>query len=233
MGNAQSLWYRILPVRSHPIPPGVFVSLYRDEEEIIVDGNLGLVLEAMERGDELMPVMFQYYEKGTIPINRYPELITADDVNEIFGDLDRKASLPPNWKFGDFHADMTVEEIENLARIPDKEDVDPELWDLIENDLSNNGFLIPTILASESTWDVRLFNSPERVAVAKDLGFPVIPVVLIEPPPHSQTMSLCRKLVRDHLDDPFLLSQLGNAGGPSQQPPPPMEPPPDPPKESD
>ena len=55
-----------------------------------------MVLGALARGDEFMPVIFQYYPKGTIPINRYPREIDADDVADVLNDDDLSVSPPPD-----------------------------------------------------------------------------------------------------------------------------------------
>ncbi len=225
----QSLWYRILPVRNHPVANGVFVSIYQNEEEIIVDGNLGLVREAVDSGDEYMPVIFHYYKNETIPIGRYPEIIDSGMVSEILKDVDLYVNAPPNWKQGDFHAEMTVEEIENLVTIPEKDDIDPELWAIIETRLTNDGFQVPVILTSESGFSVDLHNSVETVSVAKEIGIELIPVVLFKPPGLSNMMSLCRRIIRDEFEDGRRYIANFGSGGPSLPPPPPDSPPPPPP----
>jgi hypothetical protein len=223
--DEQKLWYRVLPVRNHPLPPGVYVSIYEDEEQIIVDGNLGMVLGALNRGDEYMPVIFQYYHEGHIPISRYPEQIASSEVEEILNDDDIWVSPPPDWLSGDFHAYMTIEEIENLAEIPEKEDVEKELWDEIYADLSENGFLLPVILSKDGEWDIEVSNSIERVSVAKELGIPLIPIAIFEPPPFPNHSSSCRRIIREG-EYRF----PGNAGGPYREaspvPIPPVIPPP-------
>ena len=220
----QQLWYRVLPVRNHPLAPGVYVSLYEDEDQVIVDGNLGMVLGALNRGDEYMPVIFQYYPEGHIPINRYPEQITSNEVEEILDDDDIWVSPPPDWLSGDFHAYMTIEEIENFDEIPEKEDIEEELWNEIYADLSENGFLVPVILSKDGDWDIEVSNSVERISVARELEIPLIPVAIFEPPPFPNNATACRRVIREG-EYRF----PGNAGGPSRvdtPPPPPVIPPP-------
>jgi hypothetical protein len=224
-----SLWYRVLPVRSHPVPEGVFVSMYENGDEIVVDGNLGAVQSAVARGDELMPVLFHYYWDDTIPIGRYDEELTADDASDILSDLSTEVSPVPNWKVGDFHAWMKIEEVEELVNIPEKDDIDPELWDKIHTDLTVNGFTFPVILTpGEGIANYKLYNSVERVSVARELGELRVPVVLMEPPRRPNQISRCQQLVRDVEDGGFgvFRTSSGGAGGPPLNDPPPPPPPP-------
>jgi hypothetical protein len=219
--NEQSLWYRVLPVRNHPVPNAVFVSLYFDEQEVVVDGNLGLVQDAIDRGDEQIPVIFHYYQEGTMPVGRYPEQLTSDDAKEIFRNHDIEVSPVPNWKAGDYHAMMAIEQIENLVSLPEKDDIAPELWAAIEADIKANGFSFPVVLTSSSgAGGIKLYDSEERVVVARELGWQGVPLVIIEPPENPIRMSQCRRLVRGAVDEPiFFRSRYagvpGNPGGPS------------------
>jgi hypothetical protein len=227
-----SLTYRILPVRSHPIPVGVFVSLYRDNEEIVVDGNLGAVQAAVARGDEFIPVLFHYYWDGIVPIGRFPEELTSGDVSGILGDLGTTLSPVPNWRAGDYHAWIPIEEVEDLVNIPDQDDIEPELWDKILFDLKTNGFTFPVLMTpGHGIANYNMYNSVERVAVAKHLGKLRVPVVLLEPPKRPEQISQCRKLVRDENDGGFgqdasyAFSGGGSGGPPLPDDPPPPQPP--------
>jgi len=226
-----SLTYRILPVRNHPIPAGVFVSIYKDNEEIVVDGNLGAVQAAVARGDEFIPVIFHYYWDGIVPIGRFPEVLTSGDVSGILDDLGTILSPVPNWRAGDYHAWILIEEVEDLVNIPEKDDIDPELWDRIEIDLKTNGFAFPVLMTpGEGIANYQLYNSVERVAVAKHMGKLRVPVVMLEPPHRPDQISLCRKLVRqDHRDGYGQAGSYGFFGGGSGGPPLLDDPPPPPP----
>ena len=41
--KSSNQWYDVLPVRSHPVQDAIFVSLYKETEEVSVDGNLGKI----------------------------------------------------------------------------------------------------------------------------------------------------------------------------------------------
>jgi hypothetical protein len=238
--SESSVSYRVLPVRSHPIPVGVFVSFYKDNEEIVVDGNLGAVQAAVARGDEFMPVLFHYYWDGIVPIGRFPEDLTSGEVSGILGDLGTTLSPVPNWRAGDYHAWLPIEEVEDLVNIPEQDDIESELWDKILFDLKTNGFVFPVLMTpGNGIANYKLYNSVERVAVAKHLGKLRVPVVLLEPPKRPEQISQCRKLVRDEQGDGFGQStsyafSQGGSGGPPlvadgiPQPPPlpPVVPPP-------
>ncbi len=210
-----SSWYEILPVRDHPIPAGVFVSLYKNGEEIIVDRNLGAIQDAVERGDQYIPVVFHYYWESTIPIGRFSEKMTKDDVAGVLGDVSTDVSPVPNWKVGDYHATMELVELKALVSIPEKDEIDQELWTRIEKDFEINGFIFPVILTPGDGFEnYKLFNSVERVAVAESLGIMAIPVVLLEPPSRPLKISQCRALVRAPDPEQGQFKFLGGTGGP-------------------
>ena len=140
----------------------------------------------------------------------------------MLNDDDLTVSPPPDWLSGDFHSWMYIEEIEELVELPEKEDIEEELWNQLREELQTEGFQVPTILTKEGDWDIELFHSPERVAVARDLGIDPIPVALFEPPPLPNSISLCRRLIRTEFEDENALFRVSNFGGP----PPPDDPPP-------
>ncbi|MGB5707880.1 MAG: hypothetical protein WBM41_13745, partial [Arenicellales bacterium] len=70
-----SFWYRVLPVRDHPLPNAVFVSLYQEGERIVVDGNLDGLDRAARDGEEMVPVVFQYNPKKTVPVSQFSGLV--------------------------------------------------------------------------------------------------------------------------------------------------------------
>jgi hypothetical protein len=216
--DENSLWYRVLPVRNHPVPSALFVSLYADGSEIVVDGNLGVLQDAIDRGDESVAVVFHYYREDTIPVGRLPDEISGKEVVEMYAADSVKVSQVPNWKSGDFNAMMNVEDLEDQVSIPEKDDIDPELWDQIEADLKANGFSFPVILVlSAGEAGSKLHNSVERVAVAKELGNSVIPVAFVYMPPEDPSLyARCF---------PEPLNLAGNQGGPAVIPPPPIIPP--------
>ena len=64
LASDSSFWYQVLPVRDHPVPEPVYVSLYTEGSQVVVDGNLGRLAEAEQNGEESIPVVFHYHRAG-------------------------------------------------------------------------------------------------------------------------------------------------------------------------
>lgn len=203
-------WYNILPVRNHPIQDGVFVALYRDGQQVVVDANLDRVRQAQEAGLTAMPVVFQYIDENEIPVSRLPG--AGKDVLDKYRSETVRVSAGPNWKNGDYVAHYKLENLEEMVDLPEREDIDEDLWQRIEADLNQNGFSYPAMVRISAS-GVDLFNSPERVAVAKARGDTDIPVTFIyELTPTGDIPAPCSALI-------------SSGGGPPPAPPLPPKPP--------
>ena len=229
LSESGGFWYEILPVRDHPVPDGVFVSIYANEKQIVVDRNLDRIGAAQSNGSESLPVVFHYYREDVIPVSRFEEKVSGKEVIDLYRSEGIRVSQVPNWKSGDFHTLTHVSDLEDVFEIPEQEDIDEELWAKIENDLRTNGFTFPVIaLLGVSDVDSSLHNSVERVAVAKSLGIEEIPTVFFYKPSEDVKLnSACRRLVRNDphpvqlADIYFAPGRPGNPGGPPLPPPPP------------
>lgn len=227
-----SEWYDILPVRNHPVQNAVFVSIYKETESISVDGNLGRLAEAEARGDQTIPVVFHYYPEGVLPVGSIESDQVGLEVIDLFKSDSVRISPPPNWKSGDYHLMMSMDDMEDVFDIPDKEDIDDDIWDAIEADLSANGFIFPIIVQmAAGKASIEVFGSKERASVARDLGINNIPLVYFyEPIPENGINADCFRLIRGEdtqLASFFAPNFSGNHGGPPSPPTPP--PPPTPP----
>lgn len=201
-------WYSILPVRGHPVQDGVFVSLYRNGRQVVVDANLDRVRQAQEAGLTTMPVIFQYVYENEVPISRLCCPATGKEVVDKYHSDTIRVTSGPNWKNGDYVANYGIGDLEEVVDIPAREDIDDELWQRIEADLEQNGFSYPVMVRISST-RVELFNSPERVAVAKARGESEVPATFIyEPGPNVNIPAPCSVIV------------AGSPGGPPPPPPP-------------
>ena len=228
-------WYEILPVRDHPLQDAVFVNLYLETGEISVDGNMGKVSEAIAQGKETMPVVFHYYPPNVLPVGAIESDNVGLEIIDMFQADSTRVSPPPTWPSGDFTAMMNIEDLEDRFDIPDKDEVDDDLWQAIEADLRANGFTFPIIIVmAAGQGDLNLYNSAERISVARELGESVVPTAFFyEPDYENDVNSYCYRLVRGEQE----LAEFGNprnSGNPGGPPPPePPVIPPDPPPKSD
>lgn len=233
-----SFWYRVLPVRDHPLPNAVFVSLYQEGERIVVDGNLDGLDRAARDGEEMVPVVFHYNPKKNVPVSHFSGLVSGEEIIAIYESDGVRVTSIPNWTAGDFHSMMSLEEIDARFQIPEQDDVDEELWTRIKLDLQQNGFTFPLLIllgGGESS----LFYSAERVAVARSMGEKTLPVAFFydyddRPYPSSGCALLIEGEERGTLvgTSDLIGSNfgLGSPGGPPSPPPeePPAPLPPDP-----
>ncbi len=234
LGSPDSYWYRVLPVRDHPVPDAVFVSLYTEGSRVVVDDNLGRLAQAQQNGEESVPVVFHYYRGGTVPSSDFTGDSPADAIIEAHSADNVKVSPPPNWKSGDYNESISIEDIKSHADIPEREDVDPGLWQEIEDDIRQNGFSFPVSLLLGGN-QLNLHNSAERVAVAESLGQTSVPIAFFyQPAERPLQLSGCARLIAGEgegavpgIDSITGADQRpGNPGGPPPPPPPPPTPPP-------
>lgn len=232
-------WYRVLPVRNHPLPQALFISLYLDGEEIVIDGNLERLEQAIQNGDDTVPVVFQYNRKKFIPTSRYADSESGEEIIDAYESDGLKLTLIPSWRSGDFHSMMSVTNLSERFEIPERDDIDDQLWQRIEQDLRRNGFSFPVLIVLGGS-EARLYYSVERIAVARDLGETSIPVAFLYDSDYPiLPRNACARLIAgDESGEIRGINDLagiktGSPGGPPAPesevsppaPPPPLEPP--------
>lgn len=232
-------WYRVLPVRNHPLPQALFVSLYLDGEEIVIDGNLERLEQAIQNGDQTVPVVFQYNREKFIPTSRYADPESGEEIIDAYESDGLKLTLIPSWRSGDFHSMMSVKNLSDRFEIPERSDIDDQLLQRIEQDLRRNGFSFP-ILIVLGGGEARLYYSAERISVARDLGETSIPVAFLYDSDYPiLPRNACARLIAgDESGEIRGINDLagiktGSPGGPPApepevSPPPPPPPPPPP-----
>lgn len=235
--SEDTFWYRILPVRDHPLPDVLFVSLYLESRQVVIDGNLGRLERAIKSGETTVPVVFQYNRGKFIPTSDFSSENGGEAIIDAYESDGFKLTQAPNWRSGDFHSMMLISDLDVRFEIPEREDIDDQLWLRINEDLRQNGFTFPILIILHGT-EATLHYSAERISVARSLGETIVPVAFFYAPVDVRLgNSGCARLIageeRGDLNGVFgqlgLNSLRGNPGGPPApevQPQPVLPPPP-------
>lgn len=231
-------WYKIentdtsKDVRTGEKRP-VFISLYRDTKEIIVDDNLHQIADAQKKGITKLPVVFVYNDHKFNPISKYGKDVTLANVaNQFFGNQEELTPVP-SWEDGDYHLQVKTNEFDKLFKIPAKKDVDPARWAALEAQIKKDGFANKPVLVSMLQNKRMWVDSPDRIAVAESLGMKQLPTVVFF---HSMDRQSCGVAATNCLNricaaavaagaDPTVCNAAPAAGGtttpPTTPPPPP------------
>jgi hypothetical protein len=245
-----SWWYRqgnLQPnsPRSAPNRP-IFISLYRDPNEIVIDGGPERIRNAQRQGVRQLPVVFVYNDMRTRPISRYSIDVKVEEIVDDFFNRGLKLTSVPEWRqVGDHHMIASAEELMELLDTIDKKDVAPVRWSAITRDIKNNGFNEPLLISLLNSGDGRIWaNEPDRVTAAAELGVDQVPVVFLyhdigRPPcgqPIRTTALICSAALAAGADPsicrlppgarPQAPGYVMPGGGGGFAPPPPPPPPP-------
>jgi len=185
----QEWWYRAPQpgmTDEQKLRQPVFVSLYQDNKTILVDNTLGQIELAKSRGVGTLPVVFIYNEAYFYPISELGEDAKIADVAGRFFGSGKEATPVPDWEEGEYHLMAKREELEGIFDIPKKEDVDPQFWDRIAEDLRTHGFRQRPLLMSLVDTNRMWADDTTRIAVAKELGIEDVPVVFLFHGVHRQ-----------------------------------------------
>lgn len=169
-------WYKTNKQPNADFP--IFVSLYKDNQEIIIDGNYAsLINAAKQQGTDKLPVVVIYNEEQQRPISRYGDEPTINLVSSKFFSEGEELTPPPDWRYKDFHMIAKMDELKDLFEVPDKDTIGAARWAELTNDLKQNGFDRPMLITLLSNASRMWINEPDRVAAAADLGMTDVPVV--------------------------------------------------------
>jgi len=166
--------------RTAPNRP-IFVSLYRHNGDIVVDGGVERIRRAREEGVERLPVVLVFNDSSQRPVGAFGEDVTVSELAERFYGDGIELTAVPEWQVGDYHKMARLEELRELVEVPEQEDVLARRWDQVEQTLRDNDMapaqpLLITLVRSGQgrAW----INDPTKVAVAQELGIESLPVVL-------------------------------------------------------
>ncbi len=163
---------------SHASNRPIFVSLYQDNNEIILDSGMQRIQDAQRRGLQDLPVVFIFNDRRYRPISRYGEDVSVKEIVDDFFNVGRRLTPVPEWKVGDHHMLASVEELSRIVEALDRDDVDPERWAAITEEIRSAGFDRPLLLSLFNSGDGRVWaNEADRLAAAIEMGLDEIPVV--------------------------------------------------------
>ncbi len=230
-------WYqqgRIAPssTASAPNRP-IFVSLYADSKEILVDADLPRI----QSGPATFPVVFIFNSGQFRPISQYAADATVSEIANDFFNNRTQLTAVPEWHVGDFHKLAKTSELKALLKAPAKGKVPPERWQQIESELKEGGFSTPLLLSVFGSGEGRVWaNQAEKVSVADALGIDQVPVVFfyhnLDRFACGQTATcddrICEAVIAGGGDSSVCGEQArsagftppGGAGGPQWSPPP-------------
>ena len=171
-------WYKLYPGKPPKASLPIFVSLYKDNSEVIVDSNYASILNsAKQRGIDKLPTVIVYNEELQRPISRYGNDPTVELVASKFFSEGEILTPPPDWREGDYHMFAKMDELKEQFEIPDKDKVDPERWEQLTNDLKQKGVDPPVLIILYRNGSRKWINEADRVAAAAELGMTEMPVV--------------------------------------------------------
>ncbi len=172
-------WYSLIDAKDADAltPRPVFVSLYKDQMDIVVDDNLDLVGDAVRRGDPDVPVVVIYNQVHQQPVSRF-EAPTVESVSKRFFEEGIQLTPVPLWEEGDHHFVAQISELKSRFNMPSKKDVGEERWARLEADIAENGFVKPVLITLYEDGERQWIDDADRVAVADAAGFTELPVVM-------------------------------------------------------
>jgi len=180
--TATGFWYRPGPPQQGPGAnprQSVLISLYPDNDQIVIDTTAERIRGWRDEGRERIPVTFFFNRDYQIPISRFGSGTTLEDVMETFFQNGEELTPVPLFTFGDYHLRVTAEEMEELFDLPASEDIDPARYTELTEDLASNGFnKKPVLVTLLSNGSYRRLAEADRVRVALDQGVQELPVAL-------------------------------------------------------
>ncbi len=174
-------WYRV-GREDRPGDHPLIVSLYRDQQRVVLDGNLGQLRRAIAEGQDSIDAVILYNEDYVRPVSDFGDDPTVSDIAGSFFANGIQLTHVPNWRgpFGDYHEQATIDELAEFVEIPAPEDIEESRWEKTFNELSNNGFRDKPVMISLYHNDQKLWvDQPERLAAARELGMSAVPVVYL------------------------------------------------------
>lgn len=251
--SGSRFWYRPGP---HEKGPGanprdsVLISLYPDNQTIVIDTPAERIRKWKAEGKERIPVTFFYNFKYQRPMSRFGDNATLKEVINAFFNKGLELTPVPLFTVGDYHLMVPGKDLEDLFDIPKDSEIDPKRYKELANDLTANGFSKkPVLVTLLRDGHYKRLAEPDRVRVALDQGIKDFPVALFYHrldrqacgAPASCFDQLCTALVCAGGDPNSCLSataagavresafEVPTGGGGGGSPPPPSPPPPPPP----
>lgn len=169
-------WYRPGPAQNGG-KSQVFVSLYPDTREIVIDSGVNRIRDAMQKGVGNLPVVIVYNGKNNLPVSRYGDKPKFQDVANDFFSAGHELTPVPLWEGGDHHMMASVEDLKSVFNPPAKKDIPAARYDALSKELTG-GAKKPFLMSLLSTCGCAYIEDPARLTVASDLGMKEVPLVM-------------------------------------------------------
>jgi hypothetical protein len=156
----------------------VFVSLYSDNKEIVIDSGINRIRDAIQKGAATTPVVFIYNGPDQRPVSRYGAKPRLQDVANDYFSSGNELTPVPLWEGGDHHLMTPIEDLKTIFNPPAKKDIPAERYQALTKELSG-GIKKPFLLTLLGTGcGCAYIDDPARLTAASDLGIKEAPVVL-------------------------------------------------------
>ena len=158
-------------------PEILLISLYPATQQVIVDQNHYQELQDLY-GSEDIPVTFVFNDENVVPISSFGKNVTIQQVADAYFKKGITIADTPMWYAGDRQLTATPAEFEQVFDIPAVEDIDPERFAALVEDLQTNGFTkkpinVALVLQNNSM----VVDEGEKVRAAQSIGIDSIPIV--------------------------------------------------------
>lgn len=176
-------WYRPGPVQSET-PGGnprdsVLIALYLKGQKVVIDTSMQQLQSWKQEGRDRVPVTFFYNFKYQRPISQFGNDVSLQDIENVFFDDGIELTPVPLWTVGDHHLQVTADELEELFDIPEKQEIDPDHYQLLLDELNKNGFSKkPVLVTLLRSGRYKRLSQPDRIRVAMDQGYSEFPTTL-------------------------------------------------------
>ncbi len=200
--DSNNYWYKEDDLSKNPKPSRpIFIQMFSDNGSVVIND-----LDRINKADDnsTLPVVFVFNDNFERPVSRMTQPVTVKSVIADYNGNNLMVTPTPEWSLREYHTLADIDELYDVFRVPEKDDVDSERWQEIENRIKQDGIresFIITILpgggasagASGSSDDNKssnglgsglevlgdgaVVNRLDKIAVAKSLGYTELPVV--------------------------------------------------------
>ena len=197
--NGQKFWYRSGGAHASSL----FVSLYKDSNEVVIDGGVEAIRRAQQAGEATLPVVIVYNQGHQRPLSRYSPDVTVSEIAHDFFENRVEITPVPEWKEGDFHLSANIGELQSLLHASNGKEISPGEMAAAEQKIKNNAGMVkdPLLLTLLRTGGgTAWIDRPATLEAAESMGISKVPVTLFYEDIDRQACgvpSSCRELICD------------------------------------
>lgn len=191
-------WYIADNVSTKPSPSRpVFIQLYSDISAVLINDAEKINRVFATRPNATLPVVFAFNTTAERPVSRMTQPSTVKSIIDDYYTNGTMVTPPPEWDLREYHVLASIDQIEEVFTIPNKDDIADDRWQAITRELEKSGLdesFVVTIIPGgnlgstnsrssngldsgiEVLGEGAVMNRLDRVAVAKSLGFTEFPV---------------------------------------------------------